>query len=182
MAQLNLRPQLPFFDLAPVGVEEGFVLLLLLLLVPEHALPLLFLLLAWLAQFGLRQHLQTRDFLPDGVRALNSVEVGLGSGASVFVVVVVVVKIGCRQQDEEDTDVVSVTVAADSASTVLAFDVAADAAGDADVTVFVDSFAPVSCTAVFNIFSSPSSAGPCRAAAIAHRGHSPTLNGCSSLL
>lgn len=138
MAQLNLRPQLPFFDLAPVGVEEGFVLLLLL--VPEHALPLLFLLLAWLAQLGLRQHLQTRDFLPDGVRALNSVEVGLGSGASVFVVVVVVVKIGCRQQDEEDTDVVSVTVAADSASTVLAFDVAADAAGDADVTVFVDSF------------------------------------------
>lgn len=115
------------------------MLLLLLLLVPEHALPLLFLLLAWLAQFGLRQHLQTRDFLPDGVRALNSVEVGLGSGASVFVVVVVVVKIGCRQQDEEDTDVVSVTVAADSASTVLAFDVAADAAGDADVTVFVDS-------------------------------------------
>lgn len=170
-------------------VDEGFaplllLLLLLLLLGLEHALPLLFLLLPWLGQLGLRQFLHTRDFLPDGVSALNSVEVGVGSGASVFVVVV---GIGCRQQGEEDTEVVAVTVsnAVATASTVLAFDAAAVAAagtGDADVTVFAGSFALVSCMAVFNIFSSPSAADPCRAAAAAHRGHSPTLNGCSSLL
>lgn len=148
LAQLNLRPQLPFFDLVPVGVDEGFVPLLLL----EPALPLLLLLLlAWLAQGELRQHLHTRDFLPDDVSELSSVAavedaVGgadAGGGAIVLVVVVVVVRIGCRQQDEEDTDVdvVAVTVAAAAASSVLPFDAAA--AEHADVTVFVDSFAPV---------------------------------------
>lgn len=165
-------------------MDEGFVPLLLL----EPALPLL-LLLAWLAQGELRQHLHTRDFLPDDVSELSSVAVvedavgaGPGGGAIVLVVVVVVVRIGCRQQDEEDTDVdvVAVTVAAAAASSVLPFDAAA--AEDADVTVFVDSFVPLPCTAVFNIFSSPSAAGPWRAAANAHLGHSPTLNGCSSLL
>lgn len=177
---------MPFFDLVPVGVDDGFVPLLLL----EPALPLLLLLLllAWLAQGELRQHLHTRDFLPDDVSELSSVAAvedadgaDAGGGAIVLVVVVVVVRIGCRQQDEEDTDVdvVAVTVAAAAAaSSVVAF----DAAEDADVTVFVDSFVPVPCTAVFNIFSSPSPTGPCRAAANAHLGHSPTLNGCSSLL
>lgn len=135
--------------------------------------------------------MHTRDFLPDDVSELSSVAavedaVGgadAGGGAIVLVVVVVVVRIGCRQQDEEDTDVdvVAVTVAAAAAaSSVVAFDAAA--AEDADVTVFVDSFAPIPCTAVFNIFSSPSPTGPWRAAANAHLGHSPTLNGCSSLL
>lgn len=94
--------------------------------------------------------MHTRDFLPDDVSELRSVAavedaVGgadAGGGAIVLVVVVVVVRIGCRQQDEEDTDVdvVAVTVAAAAAaSSVLVF----DAAEDADVTVFVDSFAPV---------------------------------------
>lgn len=125
----------------------------------------------------LRQHLHTRDFLPDDVSELSSVaavELAVGVGAVAFVVAAVVVRIGSRQQDEEDTDVVAVTV--------LAFDAAVAAAGDGAVTAFVDSFVLVPCAAVFNIFSSPSPAGPCRAAAIAHRGHSPTLNGCSSLL
>lgn len=104
-----------------------------------------------------------------------------GGGATDFVVVVVVavVRIGCRQQDEEDTDVDAATVAA---STVLALEVAAAAAGAGDFTVFTGSFLLVPCTAVFNIFSSPSAIGPCRAATIVHRGHSPTLKGCSSLL
>lgn len=140
--------------------------------------------LAWLAQVDLRQHLQTRDFFPDDVSELSSVaaveDAVDGGGATDFVVVVVaVVRIGCRQQDEEDTDVDAATVAA---STVLALEVAAAAAGAGDFTVFTGSFLLVPCTAVFNIFSSPSAVGPCRAATIVHRGHSPTLKGCSSLL
>lgn len=139
--------------------------------------------LAWLAQVDLRQHLQTRDFFPDDVSELSSVaaveDAVDGGGATDFVVVVVVavVRIGCRQQDEEDTDVDAATVVA---STVLALEVAAAGAGD--FTVFTGSFLLVPCTAVFNIFSSPSAVGPCRAATIVHRGHSPTLKGCSSLL
>lgn len=71
LAQLNLRPQLPFLDFVPVVAgaaaavdvaADPFVLCLLLLL------PF-----AWLAHGELRQHLQVRDFLPADVSELSSV-------------------------------------------------------------------------------------------------------------
>lgn len=136
-----------------------------------------------MAQLELRQHLHTRDFLPDDVSELSSVaavdvDVAAGAGgAIVLVVVVVVVSSGCRQQVEEDSDVVAVTVVAP----VAAFVAAGDGAAVADDTVFVDSFVLLPWV-VFNIFSSHSSVEPCRTDAIAQRGHSPALDGCSSLL
>lgn len=140
-----------------------------------------------MAQLELRQHLHTRDFLPDDVSELSSVaavdvDVAAGAGgAIVLVVVVVVVSNGCRQQVEEDNDVVAVTVVAPVADA--AFVAAGDgaAAAAADDTIFVDSFVLLPWV-VFNIFSSHSPVEPCRIDAIAQRGHSPALNGCSSLL
>lgn len=123
LAQLNLRPQLPFLDLVPGVVDDDEF-------VPELPLPLL--LFAWLAQLELRQHLHTRDFLPDDVSELSSVaaiDVDVAGGATVLVVVV---SSGCRQHVEEDNDVVAPVAAA--------FGVAGDsAAAVADDTVFVDS-------------------------------------------
>lgn len=59
----------------------------------------------------LRQHLHTRDFLPDDVSELSSVaavdvDVAAGAGGAI-VLVVVVVSSGCRQQVEDDSDVVA---------------------------------------------------------------------------
>lgn len=126
-----------------------------------------------MAQLELRQHLHTRDFLPDDVSELSSVaavEVDVAGGA-----IVLVVGSGCRQQLEEDNDVVAPAV------TDAAFVAAGDGAATDDDTVFVDSFVLLPWV-VFNIFSSHSPAEPCRTDAIAQRGHSPALNGCSSLL
>lgn len=176
MAQLNLRPQLPFLDLVPV-VDDEFV--------PELPLPLLLLLLfACLAQLELRQHLHTRDFLPDDVSELSSVaavevDVTTGAGGAIVLVVVVVVSSGCRQQVEEDSDVFAVTDVAPVADA--AFVAAGEGGATADDTVFVDSFVLLPWV-VFNIFSSHSPFEPGRTDAIAQRGHSPALNGCSSLL
>lgn len=171
LAQLNLRPQLPFLDFVPVVVDDEDV-------GEELELPLplmLLLLLAWLAQLELRQHLHTRDFLPDDVSELSSVAAVDVADGVIVLVVVVVVSSGCRQQDEEDTEVVAITVVAPAADAALV------AAGDGAVTVFVDSFVLLPWV-VFNIFSSHSPVELCRTDAIAQRGHSPALNGCSSLL
>lgn len=163
LAQLNLRPQLPFLDLVPGVVDDDEF-------VPELPLPLL--LFAWLAQLELRQHLHTRDFLPEDVSELSSVAaVDVAGGA---IALVVVVSSGCRQHVEEDNDVVAPVAAA--------FGAAGDsAAAVADDTVFVDSFVLLP-SVVFNIFSSQSPIGLCRTDAITQRGHSPALDGCSSLL
>lgn len=118
LAQLNLRPQLPFLDLLPGVVDDDEF---------EPELPLPLLLFAWLAQLELRQHLHTRDFLPDDVSELSSVaavDVDVAGGA---IVLVVVVSSGCRQHVEEDNDVVAPVAAAFGAAAV------------ADDTVFVDS-------------------------------------------
>lgn len=126
-----------------------------------------------MAQFELRQHLHTRDFLPDDVSELSSVaaaDVDGAGGDIVLVVVVVVVGSGCRQQAEEDV-----------VAPVAAFGAAGDGAAVADDTVFVDSFVLLPWV-VFNIFSSQSPVEPCRIDAIAQRGHSPAMDGCSSLL
>lgn len=160
LAQLNLRPQLPFLDLLPGVVDDDEF---------EPELPLPLLLFAWLAQLELRQHLHTRDFLPDDVSELRSVaavDVDVAGGAIVLVVVVSSV---CRQHVEEDNDVVASVAAAFGAAAV------------ADDTVFVDSFVLLP-SVVFNIFSSQSPIGPCRTDAITQRGHSPARDGCSSLL
>lgn len=112
---------------------------------------LLLLLLAQLEEP--RQHLQARDFLPADVSELSSVvAVELCCGAGVDG--------GCRQQ---------AVVAAD----VFGFDTTFA------VVVVVDSFVSLP-GVVFRIFSSLPAAVPCWEAT-AHRGHSPTLNGCSSL-
>lgn len=119
--------------------------------------------------------MHTRDFLPDDVSELSSVaaaDVDGAGGDIVLVVVVVVVGSGCLQQAEEDRDVVA---------PVAAFGAAGDGAAVADDTVFVDSFVLLPWV-VFNIFSSQSPVEPCRIDAIAQRGHSPALDGCSSLL
>lgn len=138
-----------------------------MVLVPvlELVLPLLF---AWLAQLELRQHLQPRDFLPDDVSELSSVDaVDIGCCGAVAVPVV-----GCRQHEEDFV----VTVVGVAVVVVVVAPVTLEAAGGA---AFVDSFS-LPCV-VFNIFSSGSPVEPCWEAT-AHRGHSPTLNGCSSLL
>lgn len=126
-----------------------------------------------------------RDFLADDVSELSSVaavdvdeDVVTGAGGAFVLVVVVVVavvaSIGCRQQVEEDRDIVSV----DDATFVVD-----EGAADDDDMVFVDSFVLLPWAAVFNIFSSQSpGANPCRTEARAQRGHSPALNGCSSVL
>lgn len=168
LAQLNLRPQLPFLDFVPDVVDDDEF-------VPELPLPLLLhsllLLFAWLAQLELRQHLHTRDFLPDDVSELSSVAaVDVAGGA---IVLVVVVSSGCRQQAEEDNDVVAPVAAA--------FGAAGDGDAVTDDTVLVDSFVLLPWV-VFNIFSSHSPIVLCRTDAITQRGHSPALDGCSSLL
>lgn len=124
----------------------------------------------------LRQHLHTRDFLPDDVSELSSVaavdvDVAAGAGGAI-VLVVVVVSSGCRQQVEDDSDVVAPVAA-------VTFGASGDGAAD---TGLVDSFVLLPWV-VFRIFSSQSPvSGACRTDAIAQRGHSPALNGCSSLL
>lgn len=107
-----------------------------------------------------RQHLQARDFLPADVSELSSVDVvELCCGVGVGVVIVVVG--GCRQHVADDFGSVPV-------DTTFA------------VVAVVDSFVSLP-GVVFRIFSSlATSLVPCWDAT-AHRGHSPTLNGCSSL-
>lgn len=106
-----------------------------------------------------RQHLQPRDFLPADVSELSSVAVvELCCGVGVGVVVVIVG--GCRQH------------------VVVADDFGFVAADTTFAVVVVDSFVSLP-GVVFRIFSSLATV-PCWDAT-AQRGHSPTLNGCSSL-
>lgn len=127
---------------------------------------MLLLLLLLLAQLDdPRQHLQPRDFLPADVSELSNVDVvELCCGVGVGVIVVVG---GCRQHVADDFGFVPV-----------------DATFAVVVVAVVDSFVSLP-GVVFRIFSSLAvatpAAAPCWDTATAHRGHSPTLNGCSSL-
>lgn len=126
---------------------------------------LLLLLLAQLEEP--RQHLQARDFFPADVSELSSVEaVELGCCGGFGVEVGVIVVGGCRQH------VVAVAAEVDfgfvAAGTTFA------------VVVAVDSFVSLP-GVVFRIFSSLATDAGCCRFCTAHRGHSPTLNGCSSL-
>lgn len=124
---------------------------------------LLLLLLAQLEEP--RQHLQARDFFPADVSELSSVEAvelcccgGTGFGVGVEVIVVG----GCRQHVVAEVDFGFV------------------AAGTTFTVVVVDSFVSLP-GVVFRIFSSLATDPGCCKFCTAHRGHSPTLNGCSSL-
>lgn len=115
-----------------------------------------------------RQHLQARDFFPADVSELSSVEAvelcccgGTGFGVEVDVGVIVVG--GCRQHVVAEVDFGF--VAAGTTFTVV---------------VVVDSFVSLP-GVVFRIFSSLATDPGCCKFCTAHRGHSPTLNGCSSL-
>lgn len=120
---------------------------------------LLLLLLLLLAQLEEpRQHLQARDFLPADVSELSKDDVVVVELCCCCGGIGVEVG-GCRQH---------VAVADDFGFVVATF---------AIVVVVVDSFVSLP-GVVFRIFSSLATPG---CWATAHRGHSPTLNGCSSL-